>query len=381
MNWWCAPTLRQAKIAFNYIGRWLPPGRYKVNRTEMAYYLLRSDGTVHATIEFRSADNPDSLRGEGVDAAVVDEAGFWNRESFISVQTTLTQRRGKLRIISTPKGRNWFFDEWHKGWRGHADNPFKPNPNPDKEYASYSLPTSCNPTVHADAIEYARRNMPADSFRQEYLAEFLSESAGVFRNFEECATSQIYPKPMSGHRYAMGIDWAKHEDWTVFTVGDLATREVVYIERHTGLDWNSNIDRAIRTAKSWNNAAVLMDSTGVGDVPFDQMRQIYPNTSGYSISTNAAKKALIQKLQFAFERAQIGIPDKRAHRDEPARLKLAEELISELQTYSYKTTPGGVIQFSAPDGYHDDMVISLALLNWMFAEEPFVYKYRQVAGV
>jgi phage terminase large subunit-like protein len=121
LNWWAAPTLRQARIAFNTIGRWLPPvssGRIRVNRNEMVYTLLRSDGSVHSIIEFRSADNPDSLRGEGVHAAVVDEAGYWSRDSYISIWTTLTRTRGKLRVISTPKGRNWFYEEWMKGWEG-----------------------------------------------------------------------------------------------------------------------------------------------------------------------------------------------------------------------------------------------------------------------
>lgn len=373
MNWWTAPTLRQAKIAYNYIGRWIPRHRARTNRTEMAYYLLRSDGSVHSTMEFRSADNPDSLRGEGVHAAVVDEAGFWNRESFISVQTTLTRTRGLLRIISTPKGRNWFYDEWYKGWPA--------NPKRDPEYASYKLPTASNPTVPSESIEYARRNMPADAFRQEYEAEFLSESAGVFRGFHECATSELYDKPVPHRRYAIGIDWAKHEDYTVMVVGDLATRDLVHIEAYQGQDWNLNIDRAIKLAKAWNQADVLIDATGVGDPIYDAMRSVYPGTYGYSISTNNAKKALIQKLQLAFERREIGIPAPAIHRSEPQKFRVAEALLDELSMYSYKISPTGTMQFSAPDGYHDDYVIALALLNWQFCESPALFRLKKVSGI
>ena len=373
VNWWAAPTLAQSKFAFDYIGRWLPPYRYRVNRAEMAYYLIRSDGSVHSTIQFKSADNPDSLRGAGVNAAVVDEAGYWARDSFISIQTTLTQRQGLLRIISTPKGRNWFYDEWRKGCED--------NPKRDPLYASYRLSTASNPYVPRESIEYAQRNMPADAFRQEYLAEFLDESAGVFRNIMENAKSQLYDKPLVGHRYAIGVDWAKHNDYTVFVVGDMATREVVWMERYNDVGWDINIDRCVRLAKRWNNAAVLMDSTGVGDVPFDLMSSVYGQTYGYSISTNAAKKALIQKLQLALERNEISIPDRNIHHSDPDKYKKAETLIEELQMYEYRITPAGIMQFSAPEGYHDDCVIALGLLNWQLAEQPFVYRYSQRAGV
>lgn len=372
MNWWTAPTIRQARISFNYIGRWLPMGRYRVNRSDLAYYLLRSDGSVHSTIEFRSADNPDSLRGEGVHAAVVDEAGIWTRPSFISVQTTLTRTQGLLRIISTPKGRNWFYDEWQKGWSG--------NPKRDKDYASYTLPTSSNPTVPRASIEHARRNMPADAFRQEFEAEFLSESAGVFRNFDECSLSQLYNKPMAGHKYCIGIDWAKHNDYTVFIVGDQSTRDVVHIERWQDVDWNLNIDRAIRLARFWNGASVMMDATGIGDPIYDAMHAQYPNTAGYSISTNNAKKALVQKLQLAFEREQISIPDPSIN-TEPMKFLMATALLEELRMYSYRLTPTGIMQFSAPEGYHDDFVVALALLNWQFQEEPFIYRASLVKGL
>jgi hypothetical protein len=347
----------------------------------MAYYLLRSDGSVHSTIEFRSADNPDSLRGEGVDAAVVDEAGYWNRESFISVQTTLTQRMGKLRIISTPKGRNWFFDEWYKGWRGHPDNPFKANPKPEADYASYSLPTPCNPTVKAESIDYAKRNMPADSFRQEYLAEFLSESAGVFqlrgvRDLTALLEADVRPPLRDGSglgeaRRLHGLHDRRRRDPR--SGAHRAAHRPRLEQQHRPGD---------SVAKAWNNAAVLMDSTGVGDVPFDHDARVYANTSGYSISTNAAKKALIQKLQFAFERAQIGIPDKsrapRSARSASASRRRTDQRVADLLLPRPRTASCSTRR---PTATTTTWSSRLALLNWQFAEEPFVYKYRKWAGV
>jgi hypothetical protein len=377
LNWWCAPTLRQARTAYNLIGRLLPPektGLWKTNRNEMTFTFLRRDGTEHSVIEMRSADNPNSLRGEGVKAAVVDEAAIWSLDSFTSVWTTLTRTKGKLRIISTPKGRNWFYYEWLKG------SPNNPKHTDYAEYASYQLPTSSSPYVDPAMIEAARLNLPADTFRQEYLAMFLDESAGVFRNITACQTATLYDRPMVGRRYVIGIDWAKHHDYTVMIVGDMDTHAVCKIERYNDIDWNSNIDRALRLAREWNMAHVMMDSTGIGDVPFDLMAGAYPFTNGYNIATNFDKVALIQKLQFALERKEIHTPLPREQNTSEQRA-LAAVLEEELRTYSYTMSGTGKYIFSAPEGMFDDTVIALALVNWMFSEIPQHYKARQVQGV
>lgn len=367
LNWWCAPTYRQAKIAYELIGTFLPKGRFQANRTDMSYVLVKGDGHPWSRIEFRSADNPESLRGEGVHAAVIDEAAYWGQPSFVSVWTTLTRTRGLLRIISTPKGRTWFYDEWAKGWY-----PEQRETHP--EYSSYQLPTWSNPHIPPQSIEEAKRNLPADVFRQEYAAEFLDESAGVFRNIRACQTAPWLIEPERGAMYVIGIDWAKLADYTVFTIADRIKKAIVHIERHNEMDWNLNIQRAVNLARRWNNAHILMDATGVGDVPLDSVKAVYPHCEGYVIGNNQAKVALIQKLQFALENSQISMPPASSHRN-------AATLEHELQMYSYEMSSTGKFLYSAPEGYYDDCVISTALANWVLQAEPMVYRARQARGI
>lgn len=378
--WWCAPTFKQANIAFKLIGHLLPPGRYRkrASQGEMVYELLYTDGRVRSIIDFRSADRPESLRGEGVHGAVIDEAGYWKRDSFVSVMTTLTRTEGKLRIISTPKGRNWFYEEWAKGWF-----PEQRKKNP--EYWSYQLPTTANPFIKAHAIETLRRNFTDRQFRQEILAEFLEDGAGVFSNIKNSQKAFMSYRPIPGRRYVMGIDWAKHDDFTVFVVMDAVLKKVVYIERFQSLDWNVNIDRALRVAKDWNRAAILMDSTGVGDVPFDAISGVYANCEGYNIYNNEPKVRLIQTLQLALERGDIVLPVTTGYEpeDDP-ETKLATlggELEHELMMYSSNVTTTGKIQYAAPEGYKDDMVIALALAAYKVTEEPGEYQWGQVRGI
>jgi hypothetical protein len=367
LNWWTAPVYKQAKIAFKLIGNLLPKHFYRKSKTDLTYELLDSLGNVRSIIEFRSADNPDSLRGEAVRSAVVDEAGYWNRDSFESLLTTLTRTQGWCRIISTPKGRNWFYEEWSKGWYPDQQAKFP-------WYKSFQLPTACNPHVPRESIEQARLMLPEDVFRQEYEAEFLDESAGVFKNITNCQVAQWLDDPIEGCFYVVGIDWAKKEDYTVFVVADLLSKEIVHIERHNTLDWNVNISKAIACARRWNQAAVMMDSTGVGDVPFDMMRAVYPYVEGYSIFNNEPKVQLIQAMQFALERSEIKLPYPKAHNN-------AATLDHEMRMYGYEMSATGKFLFSAPEGYHDDCVIAAALANWKLREQPTVYRATKRRGV
>lgn len=378
--WWCAPVYKQAQIAFKLIGRLLPPERVNARKSqgEMVYELLYTNGRVRSIIDFRSAERPESLRGEGVHAAVIDEAGYWKRDSFVSVMTTLTRTKGHLRIISTPKGKNWFFEEWAKGWY-----PEQRKKNP--EYWSYQLPTTCNPFIDPETIDTLRRNFTDRQFRQEILAEFLDDGAGVFSNIKACQKAFLQNKPIPGRRYVVGVDWAKHEDYTVFLVMDAVLKKVVHIEWFQSLDWNVNIDRAVRCAKMWNRASIIMDSTGVGDVPFDAISATYPYCDGYNIYNNEPKVALIQRLQLALERNEIELPVVSGydHDSDPQgqKAEAGNRLEHELQMYSSTVTKTGKFQYSAPEGYNDDMVIALALAVWKCSEEPLIYRFDSLPGV
>ena len=46
------------------------------------------------------------------------------------------------------------------------------------------------------------------------------------------------------------------------------------------------------------------------------------------------------------------------------------ELINELKLYGYKISANGNVQYGAPEGYHDDCVIALALAAWQLKRYP-----------
>jgi hypothetical protein len=72
-------------------------------------------------------------------------------------------------------------------------------------------------------------------------------------------------------------------------------------------------------------------------------------------TTNASKAEVIDALTLAFEKGELKILD-------------LPVLIDELQAYEAERLPSGLLRYSAPEGYHDDCVMALALA-WHGATE------------
>lgn len=332
--WWVSPVYRQALRAFRLTKGMVKDIAVKALRGELRIVL--ENGSV---IEFRSADNPDTLRGEGVHFLVIDEAATVKQEAWEEVlRPTLSDTGGRAMIVGTPKGRNWFYRLWVRG----QDDRFP-------QYESWSFPTSSNPLIPPEEVEEARLTLPENVFRQEYLAEFLDESAGVFRNIRSCIEGEEEP-PRDGHRYVIGWDVAKRQDFSVFTVMDLDTRHVVHLERVNQIEYSRQLDILESLAKEYHDARILMDSTGVGDPLLEQAEDRGLDVEGFQI-TAKSKQQLIENLAVGVERKQLTFPH-------------IPVLIHELEMFQYELTRSGHIRYEAPQGAHDDTVLSLALAWW-----------------
>lgn len=374
LNWWVSPTFVQAKMAFGIIKKLLPQGTFQEYVADLRLILLHPDGSERSTIDFKSADNPDSLRGFGVNFFVMDEAARCSYESFVSLITTVTQTKGIGYFISTPKGRNWFYDIYQWGVKFDNDGVplYIPGADPDKggdphpEFQSIRMPTWTNPHVDISAIRTMKATYPEDVYTQEVGAQFLVDSAGVFRGIKECIRGEQHgPEP--GHQYVMGVDLARLKDYSVLTVMDKTNRTVVFHQRFNQISWEVQYRKIIDTAKKYR-AVCCIDSTGIGDPIVETIQNSGVRVSPYKIGSAAAKQQLIDKLRVNIEKQRISFPN-------------IQVLRRELENYEYQLSPSGTVRFSAPPGQNDDCVISLALANWYADMAEFKYTYHQVSGI
>jgi hypothetical protein len=293
-------------------------------------------------IECKSADNETSLMGEELDLAILDEAArmkpdIWQRY----IIARLASRKGKSFKISTPFGKNWFYNNCMET-KGAEDGAY------------FHFPSNANPYFPPEEWERAKQRLPRDIFQQEYEAVFLSDAASVFRNIRTCI-ADTYEEPRPGHRYVMGLDLAKFGDFTVITIVDRDSHRVVFWDRFTKLPYTLQKERILNVARKYH-CLVVIDAMNVGAAMADELRaeglsvQDFKATGTISkdIDKQGSKEKMVEKLSLFFEQRNVIIPPE-------------EVLIDELESFSYHLTPSGNLVYGAPEGFHDDCVTSLGL--------------------
>lgn len=343
-GWVVAPTYELSKRVFDQIVITAASHlRHRIVTLKEHEHLLvlRNLGGGLSEIRGKSADNPVSLLGEGLDWVIIDEASrlkasIW--DSFLAQR--LIDRKGWALFISTPKGKGWFYEMWR---RGQNEN--------DPDYESWNLPSTTNPRLDAALIEAERERLPERVFRQEFLAEFIEGGGSVFRGVRDCAVGEL-KEPESGKVYVAGLDLAKTEDWTVLVIMT-RKREVVYVDRFQRLDWGLQVQRIRAALRRYNNAQVLVDSTGKGEPIYEALCAAGCNAEPYAFTTKS-KNDLINGLSLLFEQRRIVIP----------KPELWTEGIDELENFEYSVTDSGHVRTAAAGRGHDDCVVALALAAW-----------------
>lgn len=330
--WWVAPSYKMSEVGWRPLRRLASrvPGA-QIRKVDKQVILPS-----HGEVSVRSADNPDSLRGEGLDFVVLDECAFMQEAAWSeALRPALADRQGKALFISTPKGRNWFWRLWVMGQSGEED------------WQSWQFTSYDNPFINPAEIDAARRLQPDRVFRQEFMAEFIDDAGGVFRGVVAAATAHEQDGKQPGHDYAIGVDWGKHNDFTVLSVIDLTTSELCHVDRFNQIDYAVQTGRLKALASRFEPVTIIAESNAMGEPIIEQLQRDGLPVQAFK-TTNATKTAIVDALAMAFEQSAIKIiPD--------------PVMIGELQAYEMERLPSGMLRYSAPEGLHDDCVMALAL--------------------
>jgi hypothetical protein len=339
---WIVPEYRNGRplwrMAESAVAHMLKAKTVSVNESERIIRFLRSGGTLGVY----SADNPSSILGEAFNLVVVDEAARVKADVWYeTIQPTLADVNGDALLISTPKGRNWFWQEWIRGRAQSAD------------IASWQCPTTANPNPNIrHAAELARDRVPERVYRQEWLAEFMDDGGGVFRRITDAATAERQETAIADHAYAFGVDWGKSNDFTVIAVYDLTQRALVYVDRFNQIDYAVQLGRLQVLAERFKPTTIIAESNSMGQPLVESLQRMNLPVQPFT-TTNATKTAAIDALALAFERGDLTIVNDTT-------------LVAELQAYEMERLPSGLMRYSAPDGMHDDTVMAAAM-GWQAA--------------
>ena len=329
--WWVAPTYKIARVGWRPLERIVSkiPGA-SVSKSVMMIALPGG-----GEVSVRSASDPASLRGDGLDFAVLDECAYIKAEAWSeSLRPALSDRLGRALFISTPDGRNWFWNLFTRNEEG---------------WESFQYPTSANPYIPASEIEAAKRDVSALIFEQEYMAQFIDNAGAVFRRVRDCQTSEVVAAydPDNPRQYVAAVDPATSQDYTAVCVMDVEDKRQVALDRFQRVDYPVLEERLSALCKRYNLQRMRIETNGIGRPVFDHLAGAGLPVESFT-TTNATKGAIIQKLIAAFEHGEISIIDDNIQ-------------FGELLSYESKRTPSGAVTYSAPDGVHDDTVQALAM--------------------
>jgi hypothetical protein len=157
----------------------------------------------------------------------------------------------------------------------------------------------------------------------------------------------------------MGLDLAQINDFTVLFVADKGSNNIVKYDRFQKLSYPLQVKRIYEIARKYNNAKIILELNNVGVAIANTLQEQGAKVEGFktvgTISKDFEKKGskqeIIEKLSVDIEHRNLTIPD-------------WDILIDELGAFGQELSESGNIKYSAPEGYHDDCVMALALVNW-----------------
>ncbi len=302
------------------------------------------------SIDFWTLENPMKCgRGNFYARVVVDEAAHarhlkdaWEK----TIEYTLADLNGDAWFISTPYGRNYFWELWQKG------NP--DNPKADTAlWAAHTAPSMDNPHLPDGWMQDKRQSTPERVFAQEVLAQFLQDGAGVFRRVTEAVDPALPTDAhhardtQDGRSYVIGVDWGRTNDFTVFTTIDAKSGAVVAVDRFTDVDYAVQLARLQALHQRFPRAPILAESNSMGGPLIEQLQRMRLPVRAFH-TTAASKAQAIEALALAFENGAIRIPS-------------LPWLVEELMAFDQERLPSGAMRYGAPKGGHDDGVMSLAI--------------------
>lgn len=293
-----------------------------------------------STLNFYSAEQGSSLRGQTFTHMILDEFAFHKQEQPDGthlwndiLSPTLKTRGRKCIFVSTPLGKNNILYEMYL--RGLSP-----------EYPKY---VSVLKTIYDDGfvtpeeIEEIRKSIPELSFRQEYLCEWLDDALTFFQGFDKCFDIEEFTDT---NRCWMGLDVsADGEDRTVLTkINERDEVEQYRIEGALDSKYRQIADIVNRA----NPVAFLAENNGVGAPMINEIKKLLTHKSKLHewTTTNASKEDIVSKMAVKVANREIHFKRK----DTVLYTEMANFVVSVSKTKK--------LTFAARGSGHDDFVMS-----------------------
>lgn len=291
---WVVPTYKNGRSLW----RWVQRVAYPMTAQKL-WDVSKAERTVTTHMggffAIYSDDNIDAIRSEDFDLVINDEASRIKRESISeAIEPTLADRDGALINISTPRGRNWWWDACMAAQANGRDHVF------------FTAPSAANPNPNIQrAAQLAKERTPRAVYEQEWLALFTEDGMTLFAiaDIDRAAEGSPAPAPrVAGRSYITTVDIGRRKDATIINTFDVSSLPYVRVafDRLERVPYPA-IQQAITARARAYPGATYVESNGVGDPVIENLDvPVIP-----FVTTARSKLQALQALQLLFERGQI----------------------------------------------------------------------------
>jgi hypothetical protein len=287
---WVVPTFKNGRSLWRWTQRVAYPmvaeKIWDVSKTERTITTHRG-----GFFGMYSDDNIDAIRSEDFDLVINDEASRIKAESIEeAIVPCLADRDGSLINISTPRGRNWWYDQCQLAKLDMRDHVF------------FTAPSSDNPNPNIQkAAALAETRVARSVYEQEWLALFVEDGLTLFTIADIDHASTSYVVPTAG-QWLTTVDVGRRRDATVINTFDIRQKPYrrVDFERLERLPYPLIQQHIEAQARRWPGKLII-ESNGIGD-PLIENLEVKAEPF---ITTAKSKLQALQALQLLFEQHDI----------------------------------------------------------------------------
>ncbi len=296
-------TQEQANIIFNQVLRFVhrSPFLESLVRSHTKSPYPRLEFGNGAVVEARSTQNRgEYLLGHDYDLFIFDEVAFETDPEYVVEEVILMRladREGRLDLVSTPNGKNWFYRRAREILTHRRPGYFQSGDTRENTYISQAF------------VEERLKYFSEKRIKQNIMGQFVDTGGEILKGaYIDTALAQYEPfrrliDDAQKKVYFTGWDLARKRTATVGVTVAVADGKacVVALERFRKFDWNVIIEKIKQRQRTFPGRLVV-DATGLGDVIVEQLKEFNPTPV---VFTPATKAELLTNVELLHAKGEI----------------------------------------------------------------------------
>jgi len=331
-----------------------------IDKTVMSPYpkIIFRNGS---SVEFGSADNPNSLRGENYERVFKDESAFIKEGAKNAIKPLTYDTGAPIWETTTPWGKGEVWDLWRRGLDGDAD------------YGCFHYNYQDNPYILPEGIKEIEKDINDYGEDSEYVqceiyGNFIDDRDAYFKRemIMSCVEEYNLGEGInSKYPYALGVDIAgEGEDESVF-ISVLSYGGVIQVHDIDNFEKNRPreiVGKVKLLDKDYNYFKICMDKTGLGEGAPDYLRE--------TLSENTVDDFRVEGIRFTTQMKMDMYSNlKKLMSQGKIKFPNHKKLIFQLLDLRREIMASGDLKIHHSEKGHDDYPDALALACWACKDE------------